>query len=1238
MSFLVDRRDILEWSDEVRAAYDLPRILRSLVYNDNRTITRLDMRSSEGARLPGYDGVVEALVPSTLVPAGQSVWEIGVEIRPSAKATKDFNKRTKDPGLVVPAETTYVAVSSRSWPTRARWVAERRAEGVWRDVRAYDVDDLLSAFDRDTPSTILFLDLVNRRGSGVTTLNHWWSGYRASFDVSLTPEFVLAGRAHEKVQLETWMANGLRTVNVRAQSREDGRAFIASALETEFSVGLNPVVCDDTEILRELLARSRQALVIVTTIESSLLPALGAHRVIEISTSGRCAIELPRQSARELTEILRTGGADHDDAERYGAAARRSLYRYRLVNNKAMHPLWIREFEDRQFRLLWLLGGWERDNADVESLLQTAFGLSVDEAAEKVSRDVNSADPVFSYVGGVWRVTAPLESARYFAERPDLVPGDLAVLRDLSLLVLGETDPALELPEKDRWLADVRGKSRRYGKRIRRSVATTLAVLASECGSEPLQGGLNVQDWADRLVQEIFEGWADPLTKWASLDDVLTVLVEAAPDVVLERIDLDLLRNRENLCALSQPDQSPILWGGSSRLTTILWSLQSLLWSPEHCERAVDVARDLASGIVEGKSSPTAMGVFREALWPPMPQSALGASGRIAAIERSVRAAPDVAKRAIEDTITKNHGFVTVHRTHFRPWNAEKQHLTWADVYGLYEVMINGAITLAVQFPELWVTLADAVDKVGARGFEQIASALEALPRSDPIGVQIWQAMQGQLRRHRKHRDSDWALPDAYLERAEAAVKHLTPSLARNREEWLFGDRFGLGLSSDDILGADSVLKKLQASAVTEIYAEEGLQGLLVLADAHPHNAWSVGAAFAEVNRSADLASMLPLLRSDSRIVVDLARGYLFNSTGAGGVDLLQQAQSVADDALLCARLLLLHSDMHEASGHAERLGRDVEEVFWREFGVFGRGAEFPHGEMVVRKCLDHGFGAKALDALALYGNTLTPENRAKLVVEGLFLILARSSIDGVSLPSMYEFRELLGFVRDDPSIDMTTVCRLEWAYFPLLEFDDDEPLAIEVAASEDAENFVYLFGLAYGVDLLSSDNHGTGKAEADVAFQVLHRMRYTLGRNQQGSDMAELASWIESVRLLVTTPGGVEQAMYLIGGILGRVKSPGGDPYPSPAIVDVLERSIGVEMLLGFRTAVFNGRGVTWRGHGGGQERELAERYEAVSRGLRESAPRTSRMFGVLARGYRMDGVREDERDQRIEDGIDLW
>jgi hypothetical protein len=130
----------------------------------------------------------------------------------------------------------------------------------------------------------------------------------------------------------------------------------------------------------------------------------------------------------------------------------------------------------------------------------------------------------------------------------------------------------------------------------------------------------------------------------------------------------------------------------------------------------------------------------------------------------------------------------------------------------------------------------------------------------------------------------------------------------------------------------------------------------------------------------------------------------------------------------------------------------------------------------------------------------------------------------------------------------------------------------------------------------------------------------------------------VKEVASLATVLDRFDVAMHAIGDVLGRVKARDGNSYPHPAIVTVLEESAGDQMLEAFRTSVFNVRGVTWRGHGGQQEYDLAKKYEAIGREIGELAPRTREMFDRLAQGYRVDGAHEDEREQRIEDGIDMW
>jgi len=1237
MSYLVDRQDILQWSNDVRAGYDLPRILRSILSHDNSTITRLHMPASEGARLPGYDGVVDAAEASILVPAGHSVWELGVEARPSTKASADFRKRTLKPDPADPSRTTYVAVTSRSWPKRHEWAAQQRENSVWKDVRAYDVEDLTAAMDRDVPSALLFCDLAQLRGVQAETLAHWWKFYSESFAVPLTSKFVLTSRSTEYADLQAWLGAKKQYIELRAPSVDDGRAFVAAALDSTLDQSSDLIVCDDVATLRSLIARSQKPLVFVTEMDISTLGPLGTHRLIKINTSGPSTVVLPRQSRRALAELLKSSGVEFDDAERFASAARRSLYRYQLVSSQATHPSWNREFESPAFRRLWLLGGWEQGEEENETLVQSLTGYSIDDAIACVSRDVNSADPIFSHAGHVWRVTVPLESAMYFAERSDMVEADLTKFRAVVLEVLGEIDPALELPESERWLANIKGKARRYGRRIQENVTNTLAALASECGSVPLSRGLTVQDWVDQVVDELFRGDGGSPARWMSLAHVLPTLAEASPQVVLDRIRSELLAHVENLGSLATTAESPFGLGGSDNLAPVLWSLQTLMWSPQHCEPAIDATIDLALLTERESRSPSPIGILHDALLPTSPQSALDTSGRQAAIARCVHHAPGVAKQMFEKIIGDSHGFVVIHRTYFRAWGKDRQRVTWADAFAVYSAIIDGCIALAEHYPELWVTLVNGMDDVGPQGFSQIVTALNALPADDPSARIVWTEAQQFLRRHRQHADTSWALPEDYLERLATAVAHLEPPLARQRMEWLFGDsRWDLGLDLADTRGENSRLMKLQADAVGAILAQEGVGGLVALAKSHPNGVWDAGVILARGDHPLDPSVVAEMLISDDPGVKRLARAYFVNSAIRGQIDLLEFAQTATTNPVLQARLLLSHNNEVEAWDLASRLGASVAESYWQEFEIYGRGQDFAHAETVARNLVDRGRVFAALDIIALYENSIDTASRTKLIISGLQKLIGRPKDDATNQPSAHQIRRLIAAVRDDASVDRALVCQLEWAFFPV--FEDSDSLAIEVEASKSAADFMYLVNLAHRPRSESDETSRINPELRSRAFRFLMRMRYTPATGTGEISTEELMSWISEIRSLAGAAERIEIAMHEVGQMLGRVKPREGVPYPEPAIQTALEESVGEQMLRGFSISLFNGRGVGFRGHGGQQEYDLAEKYDRIADETRGAAPRTSAMFRRLAAGYRRDGADEDEHEERIEDGIDHW
>lgn len=147
MNPLATATQLVDWADERRAQDTLPLLVRRLILACVNPL-RIDFASGDSINRPGYDGFLQTVDGAPLVPAGQSVWEMGVDQNPLKKVNGDYASRKADPGEVVPSETTFVFVTPRRWQGKADWAAEKRAENYWRDVWALDAVDLEQWLDR----------------------------------------------------------------------------------------------------------------------------------------------------------------------------------------------------------------------------------------------------------------------------------------------------------------------------------------------------------------------------------------------------------------------------------------------------------------------------------------------------------------------------------------------------------------------------------------------------------------------------------------------------------------------------------------------------------------------------------------------------------------------------------------------------------------------------------------------------------------------------------------------------------------------------------------------------------------------------------------------------------------------------------------------------------------------------------------------------------------------------------
>jgi hypothetical protein len=191
----LDADQIDAWSRRVDARTRLSEIVAQLVRASAAGMIDYDFPTGDSAQRPGFDGRVTA-VPADgfeqYLPEGTSVWEYGTRQDYHEKANEDYETRTGNPGAAIdPAQTTLVIVTGRRWsrsnPTLADWIAAKREERRWKDVRAFDANALEAWLDLclAVAAAVAREILGTLPETGAISPQEFWEEYSSQFEPHL---------------------------------------------------------------------------------------------------------------------------------------------------------------------------------------------------------------------------------------------------------------------------------------------------------------------------------------------------------------------------------------------------------------------------------------------------------------------------------------------------------------------------------------------------------------------------------------------------------------------------------------------------------------------------------------------------------------------------------------------------------------------------------------------------------------------------------------------------------------------------------------------------------------------------------------------------------------------------------------------------------------------------------------------------------------------------------------------
>lgn len=1245
MNNLVSATQLVQWADRRNSQELLPALIRRLILAsvDLSLMLKFEMPAGDSVYRPGVDGWLHVKEGTALVPQGQSVWEMGTDKIPKKKADRDYTTRTNCPGLVNPAETTFVFVTPRRWLDKNAWVEERKAEKVWLDVRAIDADNLELWLETCPAAVVMrwLCVMMHSLPPGMNDIQKVWEDFKSRTQPEMIPELMLAGRAEQANRVLEWIANPPSCLRVKANSTEEAIGFLAAVIESQNERDRDyyrsrTVKLSNSDVWRAIAGQQTPCIIAVdsTTIDSVASAVKHGHHVYVAygnEASVVDAIILPHLRRSETETALIAMGVSWERARTVVREARGRIEAIiALLGGDTKVPSWAASANGSEMLPFLLIGSWTDTDHDAVTQLCRVNTLEVERT---IGRWLNESNPPIRMVGGVYEWVSRKQSWRHLSRFMN--PHILEAYRDLVLSVFEEIDPRIDLPADRRWMANLYDCVPSYSSSLRKGLVEGLAMLASDSS----QAG-----YVEAMVRRIFGRNSDP-RKWYSLADGLPTLAEAAPDILLELIERDVIDNPNVLAQICEQENA--FGSGSGRFCYLLWALERMAWSPKYLSRVATILAALEDRIsLPSNSGNRPERSLHEIFLTWRPHTLATVAQRLETVDAVACRYEKSAFQLCLKLVGNNHSVTSdTDMPKWRDWaDGREPGVTeaerWEAIHGAFDRLLRWSQNDPIRLAKLL----NPVPRVSDDRIEALVESFERL-NSTTCNPEQGDVVRQSIR-HMLHRKFN-PFSQEQIERLEVVYHRLEPVDPIRNIAWLFARSPELLNSSDtDWRANQAAIYDARKVAISEAVQRHGNGIILQLVDAVESPA-DVGWATVNLNWSDDIAAsvIVKSLDDDEKKHRDFADGVVGSHNHRHGwpwVERICLSTSVreASDDVIGRFAMSLPADSRSWDW-IEQQNSTISTFYWRNCHMHGFVDPATDGSRGIRSLIRANRPFTALQIASMF----TPEHQIdpKLLIEVLDAVTDAATgttpsdeVDRIQSGISHEIGTLLDIVDIPGFADENWLLKIEWTWSSALEQTQHGTPRLRNAFAQNPRLFADAVGIIYKTDHepdpdanVLPPNEFT-RERTTQCWRFLEEWRGMPGLQTDGTIHAdELSNWVTNARELLQASGHSAIGDECIGQVLSRSPIGQDGNWPHEDIRQMIERIHSTELEEGVMTGKLNGRGGTCRPSDAGGELEvaLAENFGKWAESLASSWPRTSRILRQLQDNYSRDAHWHDAR-----------
>ena len=1261
-SFLdIKAMDINAWADQMKARALLAVLLRRLVHTSGTTVTKADFPGHDLSERPGWDGQVTCEKPNPWVPAGDSGWEFGCGQDYKKKAEKDYKTRSGLPEKER-LETVFVFVTPRHWPDKAAWVAEKRAERKWKDVRAYDANDLEQWLENTPSAQVWMAQQLGIPTEGCQTLDDYWHEWAIVSEPSMSPKiFGTAIKENEDTIVEWLRGPNSNPLIITAASKEEGVAFVAAA--TRLSKKLvdfqqQAIFFNSSQPLKRLAGTMTEIIPIIFShkdTEQSVISAFPEHKYILIydknlySKDDCIEVSPPSYEAfEEAAKEMKLDAGTHASEIRSSSYSPTILRRLLAKTPGLRKPPWAQNPEYVRWMIPFvLLGRWQWSNVSDQEIIGIVANEHTNIIEQRLNELKNFEDAPILQEGRIGGVASRLESFNQIA--PYVSKDDVERFMFVAECVLGEDDPSLDLEKSERWAAGIYDKIREYSETIRNSVADSLVLLAVHgekisCYEYPGEVEVRVNSLIERLLKK------RDSRAWLSQKDNFPCYAEAAPDIFLGIIEEELKKPDPVIDCLFEPVESAI-FSSCDRLG-ILWALELLAWNPKRLCRVIFILAQLCRYQINDNYTNKPIGTIRDILlcWQPHTMATL--KQRIEVLESLCSSYPDVGWSFCINQL--NRTFDSTSGTYKPRWRNEMSEHDRVITIKDEQDFRRKCLDLVLEWPEFdyekLKSLIDLLDRALKKDRDQIHTHIENWlatrpPQSEIANLREHVRTRMMTRRKQQERNRKQRIADG-----RKLFKLLEPSDLLQRHRWLFNKHW-VEYSGDELFtdgldydAREKWIEKEQSKALLEIHEKLGQNGIYELCDLGEAE-YVVGSILSRNVMSRDELLTFVTKAIDDQVNYDQSKlhqcvagilGQLADNQLEAFLKDIVQAIVKRGGSDQTAKLQLLAPFSPVTWRIVAKGDQKAQNHYWKNVHVRWISLDDVDLNFCIKKLINVDRPRAAFFMAYFDFNKVKPE----ILTEILFDMGTKNTepAEDYRCRSSNIIRALEA-INKQGQIGSAKLAELEFMYVRAIGWHSGYKfpnLSREVANS--SKSFFHLVALRFRRDDGAEDDPVLNipkdpeqkKIATELAHSALENVTQVPGLQDDGTlNIYHLEEWIQSVRKLAKQHDREIAADHKIGALLQRCGIGDDGIWPRIEVREVMQKISSKEIAFGMHIAELNARGVQQRPQpdNGDQERELAKKYHTYGEAVMNSTPFVADLLFDLAKSYEQEAQHHDNK-----------